>query len=115
MMNRFHKNRSRLQPLRFLLPIFFFCLMLLILLQGLSSISSTAAEEEAARLHDAVLQGAVQCYALEGFYPEDLEYLETHYGLSYDSEKYVISYEVIGSNLMPDVTIIPLGERGTGS
>ena len=92
MMNRFHKNRSRLQPLRFLLPIFLFCLMLLILLQG-----------------------AVQCYALEGFYPEDLEYLETHYGLSYDSEKYVISYEVIGSNLMPDVTIIPLGERGTDS
>ena len=44
-----------------------------------------------------------------------LLYLEEHYGLSYDSKKYVVSYEVIGSNLMPDVTVIPLKERGAGS
>ena len=63
----------------------------------------------------AVLQGAVQCYALEGFYPEDLTYLKEHYGLTYDPEKYVVSYEVIGSNLMPDVAVIPLQERGRSS
>ena len=89
--------------------------MLLLLLEGLSSVSSAAAREEALRLRETVLQDAVQCYALEGFYPEDLNYLEEHYGLSYDSKKYVVSYEVIGSNLMPDVTVISLKERGTGS
>ena len=89
--------------------------MLLLLLEGLSSVSSAAAREEALRLRETVLQDAVQCYALEGFYPEDLNYLEEHYELSYDSKKYVVSYEVIGSNLMPDVTVIPLKERGAGS
>ena len=62
-----------------------------------------------------MLQGAVQCYALEGFYPEDLTYLKEHYGLTYDSEKYVVSYEVIGSNLMPDVSVISLDKGGNGS
>ena len=98
-MNRFHKSRGRLRYLRVLLPALLFCVMLLLLLEGLSSVSSAAAREE----------------ALEGFYPEDLNYLEEHYGLSYDSKKYVVSYEVIGSNLMPDVTVIPLKERGAGS
>ena len=114
-MNRFQKRTGRLGVLRPLIPVIFFCLMLLLLLSGLSSVSETAAREEARRLEDAVLQDAVQCYALEGFYPEDLQYLEEHYGLTYDSGKYVISYEIIGSNLMPDVSVISLRERGNGS
>lgn len=114
-MNRFQKSRSRLHLPRVLLPVILFCIVLFLLLGGLSSVSNAAAREEASRLHDAVLQGAVQCYALEGFYPEDLSYLEEHYGLTYDTEKYVVSYEATGSNLMPDVTVIPLRKGGAGS
>lgn len=114
-MNRFQKNKGRLPFTGLLLPVLLFCVMLLLLLGGLSSLSSAADREEAARLQDTVLQDAVQCYALEGFYPEDLEYLKEHYGLTYDPEKYVVSYEVIGSNLMPDVAVIPLQERGRSS
>ena len=114
-MNRFQKSRSRLHLPRVLLPVILFCIVLFLLLGGLSSGSDAAAREEASRLHDAVLQGAVQCYALEGFYPEDLSYLEEHYGLTYDTEKYVVSYEATGSNLMPDVTVIPLRKGGAGS
>ena len=44
-----------------------------------------------------------------------LLYLEEHYGLTYDTEKYVVSYEATGSNLMPDVTVIPLRKGGAGS
>ena len=114
-MNRFQKGKPRLGALRVLLPVLIFCIMLLLLLGGLSSVSSAASRQEAERLRGSVLQSAVQCYALEGFYPEDLEYLKEHYGLSYDSGKYVISYEAVGSNLMPDVSVIPLQERGHGA
>ena len=108
-MNRFQKRTGRLRTLRPFVSVILFCLMLL------ASISRTTAQEEADRLKDAVLQGAVQCYALEGFYPEDLTYLKEHYGLTYDSEKYVVSYEIIGSNLMPDVSVISLDKGGNGS
>jgi hypothetical protein len=41
-----------------------------------------------------------------------MTYLEEHYGITYDKDRYVISYESIGSNLMPDVTVIPLKKKG---
>ena len=32
-------------------------------------------------------------------------YLKEHYGITYDPDKYLVSYEIIGSNLMPDVKV----------
>lgn len=42
---------------------------------------------------------------MEGSYPESLDYLKEHYGITYDPEKYIVDYEIIGSNLMPDVKV----------
>ncbi|WP_313344853.1 hypothetical protein [Sedimentibacter sp.] len=56
-------------------------------------------------LADAIIKSAVQAYAIEGFYPPDIEYLENNYGLIVDHEKYVISYNVFASNIMPEVEI----------
>lgn len=44
--------------------------------------------------------------ALEGVYPESLEYLKEHYGLTYNEDRYIVNYEALGSNLMPDVTVM---------
>lgn len=66
-------------------------------------------QEESTR--DAIMRGAVQCYAIEGRYPESLSYLEKHYGISYDKNKFVVSYEIVGSNTMPQVSVIPLDKR----
>lgn len=57
-------------------------------------------------LERALSRSITQCYALEGTYPPDIQYLVDHYGLIYDSDYYFISYNYIGSNLRPDVTII---------
>ena len=56
-------------------------------------------------LSDAIIRSAVQCYAIEGFYPPDVEYLENNYGLIVDHDKYVVSYSVFASNIMPDVEV----------
>ena len=54
----------------------------------------------------ALSRSITQCYALEGFYPPDLDYLCSHYGFTYDTEHFFIDYQYIGSNMRPDVTII---------
>ena len=59
-MNRFQKRTGRLRIFRPFVSVILFCLMLLLLLSGLSSISRTTAQEEADRLKDAVLQGAIR-------------------------------------------------------
>ena len=57
-------------------------------------------------LQKALDRSITQCYALEGTYPNDLEYLEEHYGLTYNKEHFFVDYQYIGGNLRPDVTII---------
>lgn len=57
-------------------------------------------------LEDALRRTAVACYAAEGFYPPSVTYMEEHYRLQYDRDSYVIHYELVASNLMPDITVL---------
>ena len=66
--------------------------------------SSIAREQES--LQSAIARDIVQCYAIEGRYPPNLEYLEQHYGLTYDKKTFFIDYMPIAANLYPDVTIL---------
>ncbi len=56
-------------------------------------------------LRQSARRSVVQCYAIEGTYPESIEYLEKHYGLDYNHDKYFIDYEVFASNVMPNVEV----------
>lgn len=62
--------------------------------------------EQKAILQNALTRMITECYAMEGSYPPDVDYLVEHYGLTYDGDEYWIDYQYIGSNLRPDVTII---------
>ena len=80
--------------------------VLLVFTAALSDLNDGRQDEGRVRLEEAVRRGAVACYAAEGIYPPDLAYLETHYGLQMDRERYTVIYEVFASNLMPDVTVL---------
>ena len=58
------------------------------------------------QLEDALRRTAVTCYALEGFYPPDVAYMQNHYGLQYDTEIYIVHYELTASNWMPEITVL---------
>lgn len=65
--------------------------------------------QEALRLtEESIRRAAVQCYALEGAYPTSMDALEERYGVSVDERRYWVDYVYIASNLMPDITVIPL-------
>lgn len=110
-MNRFQKRTNRSGNVKLLISVLIFCFVLFLFFGGLSSVTKTASKKELESLKQAVIQSSVQCYALEGFYPESLDYLEDHYGITYDKDKYIVSYEVTASNLMPSVMVIPLKEE----
>lgn len=77
-----------------------------------NSLSSASDEAQTQLVRDAVKNAAVTCYAVEGAYPMDLEYLRVHYGLAFDEERYVVVYDAFASNLMPAIRVM---ERGTGA
>ena len=73
---------------------------------ALDSLDRGREEETHRRLEETLRKGCVACYAAEGFYPPDLDYLTSHYGVQIDERRYVVKYMALGENLMPDITVL---------
>ena len=67
------------------------------------------AEDSVQSIRETVMQRALQCYVIEGAYPESFEYLEENYGLTVNTEEYKIVYTPYAENLPPDVRVIYRG------
>lgn len=73
---------------------------------SLSGVEAGEAAEEKKQLELSIRRAAAACYASEGVYPPDLEYLEEHYGIQVNRDRFIVYYGAIASNLMPDITIL---------
>ena len=78
----------------------------LLFFTALSNISAGQSEEAKVQLEDALRRTAVACYVAEGVYPPTIEYMEEHYGLQINRQRYTVHYEVFASNIMPDITVL---------
>lgn len=56
-------------------------------------------------IENTIKKYSIQCYASEGSYPPNLEYLEKNYGLILDKQHYFYYYEAFSSNFMPDISV----------
>ncbi|MBQ8159308.1 MAG: hypothetical protein IJ083_01050 [Clostridia bacterium] len=68
-------------------------------------IDRTHASEETTLVRDAVKNAALTCYAVEGAYPDSLEYLREAYGLAYDENRYFVTYDAFASNHLPEIFV----------
>lgn len=91
------------------LSLVLFAAILAAFAAGVADLSENAEEEGRRASEDALKRAAAACYATEGFYPESETYLEEHYGVCVDRGRYVVSYQTLGSNIAPAITVIPLG------
>lgn len=80
--------------------------VLLCFFTALSNLEAGRDREGRLQLEEALRRAAVTCYAAEGIYPPDLAYLEEHYGVQIDEQRFAVDYTVFGSNLMPDITVL---------
>lgn len=80
--------------------------ILMCFLMGVSNLTKGQADEDKRQLEEVLRRSAVACYAAEGIYPPDLAYLEEHYGIQINEERYVVSYDALAENLMPDITVL---------
>ena len=71
--------------------------------------STRGDDRELEIVRDAVKNAALTCYAVEGMYPDDIDYLRDHYNLSYNEDKYVVYYQPFASNVIPTIQVV---ERG---
>lgn len=78
---------------------------------GFDNASKRNAAEQLSVTQQSVIKAVVNCYAIEGTYPPDIKYLEDHYGLTVDHSKYVVNYQVMGSNVLPYVEVVLQGNQ----
>lgn len=76
-----------------------------------AGISHMGRSAETGLVRDAVKNAALTCYAVEGAYPPDLQYLREHYGLRYNQNRYAVFYDAFASNLMPEIQVVARSGR----
>lgn len=75
MRNRFQKQRKIDNKIRIFLPVMICGIMVAVLWNSSSQIFRETKKRQEESLKEAVIKGAVQCYSVEGRYPESLSYV----------------------------------------
>ncbi len=74
-------------------------------------IGTAQGQAETNLVRDAVKNAALTCYAVEGAYPDSVEYLRENYQLAYDEDRYLVTYDAFASNLIPDIYVTERGAK----
>ena len=109
-MARFEYQKKQHTYRKFIISVCVFLLIVLLFYQGIESLSSGSVRRQKESLENALIRSITYCYAVEGSYPESLEYLKEHYGITYDEDRFFVDYKIVGANILPDVTIIEKGD-----
>ncbi len=110
--HRWHRSNEYLKSM--ILPLVVFLGFICFLAFGLAGLRDTASKEGLETLKTSVMRGAIQCYAIEGMYPPGIAYLEDHYGIIVDHNKYIVHYDAFASNILPDIMILEKLDTGGG-
>jgi len=101
--------RPRAKPLiRLLTPLCLSLLLIMLVWYAATSTQQQMAAESLRLTEESVRRAAVQCYALEGAYAQDLQYLMDNYGIRPDTDRFLVHYMYLGDNLLPDIMVIPI-------
>jgi hypothetical protein len=82
-----------------------FAAVILLLGVLLGNAADTSSEEALNAVRDSIIRASVTCYAIEGVYPESLQYLIDNYSLAVDINRYNVYYSRISDNLMPTIIV----------
>lgn len=109
-MARFQYKKKTHTYRKFVLSLCAFLLIVGIFYQGIQSVSTSTRRRQKESLENTLTRSITYCYTVEGTYPQSLDYLKEYYGLMYDEDLFFVDYQVMGSNILPDVTIIEKGD-----
>lgn len=78
----------------------------------LNYIGSASEAAQIETVKNAVRNAVVTCYAVEGIYPQSVDYLVDNYGLAYDESRFVVFYDAFASNITPEIRVAVKGADG---
>lgn len=102
-MHLYKKNSSINKPL--IISIVVFVCLFVFFAFAISNTKNSIGDNEVKYLSEAIDRAVVSSYATTGAYPESLNEIREKYGVIIDEDKFIIQYDVISSNIKPNVTI----------
>ena len=113
MNNRFETKKGAyiFKKLVKFLPLVLGIAIIAVFLFGVNYVSTSSVEGQLESLENAISRDVAQCYAVEGTYPPNLNYLYDHYGLTFNEDLFYVDYQYIGSNIYPDITILRIDKE----
>ena len=86
-------------------PILFTLVIIALVLFGLTGADESSREEGVRILEEALFRAAIHSYAVEGHFPQSLDYITERYGIYIDRTRFIVHYEVFASNILPDIIV----------
>ncbi|MBQ6814911.1 MAG: hypothetical protein IJP13_05180 [Lachnospiraceae bacterium] len=106
---RLFKKKKLISSSVFGVLLFVVCFMFFVIV--ISNVSDEVDDNEINVLKTSIDNAIIACYAIEGTYPEDLQYIEDNYGVIIDHDKFIVIYELLGPNVKPNVLVAPVQEE----
>lgn len=100
-----YKKQGRGYIIGLIVTVLLFLVVLTYFYGRISDMSEEVKTGDVEILQEKIEDAIITCYALEGSYPESIEYIEKHYGVVIDHKKYFVDYENDMVNLKPQVTV----------
>jgi len=91
-----------------ILPVIFTVVVMVMVVIGLRQTGESSSAEGLRILEDSLRRAVVVSYAIEGRYPESIEYIEENFGIHIDRTRFVVHYRVFASNILPEIMVIQL-------
>ena len=89
-------------------PVLFTVAVMGMIMYGLNQTEEASRAEGLRILEDSIRRAVVMAYAVEGRYPESIDYIEENFGIFIDRTRYIVHYHIFATNVFPDIAVIEL-------
>ena len=90
------------------MPLLFTAAVIVMIMFGLQQTQQASRAESLRVLEDSIRRAVVVAYAVDGRYPESIQYIEENFGIHIDWTRFVVHYQIFASNVFPDIAVIEL-------
>jgi hypothetical protein len=98
-------NFHQLKQIQLAIMVIVSLLLVYFVVSGIASYDDHYSVAETERVEALIERYVIQCYATEGAYPPNIQYLVEHYGLIINEDKYIYEYEPVAENIKPMIQI----------
>lgn len=104
-MKRLRKSKTGYIIRTYGLPVLTVLLILLLMLGSAVRFTRVHTEQDKILTEQAIKKAVVQCFADEGRYPADIDYIEKNYNLKIDYDRFYVNYDCAAANVFPNIAV----------